>query len=125
MLVALPSALTFVNTPDLLAAGPPKRAGMTMSSASEAVELVRSYSLELENTIPSDTPPHDVRRVFVEQERRLRTQEAEDAPWRSYYEPWVPVDENTHAPSPRKLDNYTNASQRSDNQSIEGESSAS
>jgi hypothetical protein len=63
-----------------------------MESASEAGQLVRSYSLELENTLPTTVPVHDVRRVFVDNERQMRLHEGENSVWRKYYEPWKPVE---------------------------------
>lgn len=61
----------------------------------EAGQLVRSYSIDLENTLPSDVPANDVRRVFIEDERRIANHEDRSSEWRTYYEPWKPVDENT------------------------------
>ena len=62
---------------------------------SEASQLVRSYSIELGNTLPSDAPANDVRRIFVENERQLGHEEARISEWRTYYEPWNPVDDNS------------------------------
>jgi hypothetical protein len=66
-----------------------------MESSSEAGQLVRSYSIELENNIPSSVPANDLRRVFTQNERRLRREEEENASWRKFYEPWEPSDEST------------------------------
>jgi phage anti-repressor protein len=65
-----------------------------MQPTCEAGQLVRSYSIELENNLPSNTPANDVRRVFIENERQIRNQEDKDSAWRAYYEPWKPVEEN-------------------------------
>ena len=66
-----------------------------MQSTAEPGQLVRTYSIELENNLPSTVPATDLRRVFIENERRLHREEEENAPLRKYYEPWEPVDENT------------------------------
>jgi hypothetical protein len=69
-----------------------------MPTAPEAGQLVRSFSLELENQITPEVPPNDLRRVFVQNEQRLQRFEQEKENWRSYYEPWNPVDGNTYVP---------------------------
>jgi len=66
-----------------------------MPEPSEVGRLVGAYSLELETTLPPGLPSHDVRRVFVENERRTRNQEIENATWRKHYEPWKPVEGKT------------------------------
>lgn len=66
-----------------------------MESSPEAGQLVRSYSIELENSLDSNVPTNDLRRVFTENERRIRREEEENASWRKYYEPWDPSDENS------------------------------
>ncbi|KAE9365611.1 hypothetical protein N431DRAFT_519116 [Stipitochalara longipes BDJ] len=68
-----------------------------MESTSEAGQLVRSYSIELESNLPATVPDNDLRRIFIENERRIQVEEQESAIWRSYYEPWSPGDETTHA----------------------------
>lgn len=70
-----------------------------MQPVSEAEQLVRSYNIQLESTLPPNLPAHDLRRIFVDNERKLRNQEIESSEWRTYYEPWKPVDENTSVPS--------------------------
>ena len=70
-----------------------------MQPVSEAEQLVRSYNIQLENTLPSNLLSHDVRRIFIDNERQLRNHEIQSSKWRTYYEPWKPVDENTLVPS--------------------------
>jgi hypothetical protein len=65
-----------------------------MESTFEAGQLIRSYSNELESNLPSTVPNTDIRRIFIDNEKRLQKKES-SATWRSYYEPWNPVDENT------------------------------
>jgi hypothetical protein len=67
---------------------------MAMQSGFEAGELVRSDSIELENTLPLEDPTRDARRIFLENEREMRKEEEEDAQWHSYYQPWEPTDGN-------------------------------
>ncbi|EPE33341.1 hypothetical protein GLAREA_06353 [Glarea lozoyensis ATCC 20868] len=67
-----------------------------MSVAPEAGQLVRSFSLEVENQLRPEVPVNDLRRVFVRNERRLQKEEEEREDWRSYYEPWKPVDADTN-----------------------------
>jgi hypothetical protein len=62
---------------------------------SEARQLVRSYSIELENTLPSSVAADDLRRVFTDNERQEGNQEARNLEWRTYYEPWKPIGEDT------------------------------
>lgn len=66
-----------------------------MDSSSEPGQLVRTYSIELENNLPPNIPANDLRRVFIENERRIGREEEESASWRKYYEPWDPLEENT------------------------------
>jgi len=66
-----------------------------MDSLVEPGQLVRSYSIELESNIPANVPANDLRRVLIENERRISREEEESASWRKYYEPWKPQSENT------------------------------
>lgn len=66
-----------------------------MPTAPEAGQLVRSFSLEVENQLTTEVPTGELRRVFVQNERRLQREDEEREDWRSYYEPWKPVDEET------------------------------
>jgi hypothetical protein len=72
-----------------------------MEPTSEAGQLVRSYSIELESNLATTIPDNDLRRIFVENERRLQVEEQENAIWRSYYEPWSPANENKLVDSSR------------------------
>ena len=65
-----------------------------MEPTSEAGQLVRSYSIELESNLATTIPDNDLCRIFVENERRLQVEEQENAIWRSYYEPSSPANEN-------------------------------
>lgn len=64
-----------------------------------AGHLVRSYSLELETTLPQTTPTTSLQHIFLENERRLRHVSAAQKSWREYYEPWNPTDKNTYPSS--------------------------
>ena len=72
-----------------------------MEPTSEAGQLVRSYSIELESNLATTIPDNDLRRIFVENEGRLQVEEQENAIWRSYYEPWSPANENKLVDSSR------------------------
>jgi hypothetical protein len=72
-----------------------------MEPTSEVGQLVRSYSIELESNLATTIPDNDLRRIFVENERRLQVEEQENAIWRSYYEPWSPANENKLVDSSR------------------------
>lgn len=56
-----------------------------------AAQLVRTYSIEVEKKLPPEVPPHDLRRVLVDGERKLMDHEYELQHWRKYYEPWEPL----------------------------------
>lgn len=66
-----------------------------MQEISEVGQLVQSYSIELENNLSPSVPPNDLRRLFTDNERRLRREEEERASWRKYYESWEPLNEST------------------------------
>jgi hypothetical protein len=66
-----------------------------MDSTLEPGQLVRSYSIELAKKLPADVPANDLRRVLIENERRITKEEEESISWRKYYEPWNLQDENT------------------------------
>jgi len=55
-----------------------------MDSLVEPGQLVRSYSIELESNIPANVPANDLRRVLIENERRISREEEESASWRKY-----------------------------------------
>jgi hypothetical protein len=61
-----------------------------MEPTTEAGELVYSYGLQLEPGPSPSAPDNDLRQLILEDGRQLHSRNADNAPWRKYYEPWEP-----------------------------------
>ncbi|KAG9228395.1 hypothetical protein BJ875DRAFT_547773 [Amylocarpus encephaloides] len=68
---------------------------MASASTPEAGQLVRSYSLELENSVPNNAHVNDLQHALIDNGRKLIGAEDKVKEWRQYYEPWEPDDRNT------------------------------